>query len=132
LQHNLREIEIRCLPGLIPDHVRVDASRLSIGEAIHVRDLVLGEGIEIMADGEQSLVSVAAPISEAKLEELLTSGKEITEPELVGKPGEEGEAAKPEEGKAEAKPEKGGAESKSEAKGKPEAKSKEEKKEAKK
>jgi large subunit ribosomal protein L25 len=124
LQHNLREIEIRCLPTLIPDQISVDSSRLAIGEAVHVRDLSVGEGIEIMADPDQAVVSVAAPISEAKLEELLTSGKEVKEPEVVGK-GKEEEAAKAEGAKAEGKPEKG-------AESKPEAKGKEEKKEAKK
>ena len=124
LQHNLREIEIRCLPTLIPDQILVDASRLAIGESVHVRDLTLGEGIEIMAEPDQVVVSVAAPISEERLEELLTSGKEVKEPEVVGK-GKEEEAAKAEGTKTEGKPEKG-AESKTEAKGK------EEKKEAKK
>ncbi|MCG3112946.1 MAG: 50S ribosomal protein L25 [Candidatus Manganitrophus sp. SB1] len=123
LQHNLREMEIRCLPSLIPDHIQVDASALAIGESVHAKDIRLAEGIEVMTDPDQVVVSVAAPISEAKLEELLTAPKEIKEPEVLTK--KEGEEApKAEGGKGEAKA--------GEAKAKPEAKGKEEKKETKK
>lgn len=128
LQHNIREVEVRCLPSLIPDHIQIDASGLGIGQSIHIKDVHLEEGIEITDDPEQVLVSVAAPISEAKLEELLTTTpKEGKEPEVVGK--KEGE----EEGKTEGKEgAKGEAKGEAKAEGKPEAKGKEEKKETKK
>ena len=105
LQHILREIEIECLPAMIPEEVGVDASSLGIGDSIHVGDLRLPEGIRILEDGGQIVVSVAAPISDAKLEQLLTAtpveaGKE---PEVIGKKKEEEEPA---EGKA--KPEEKG------------------------
>lgn len=121
LQHNARELEIRCLPLSIPDHIQVDASPLGIGESIHAKDIRLAEGIEMMTDPDQVVVSVAAPISEAKLEELLTAPKETKEPEVLTKKEEEAPKA---EGKGEAKA--------GEAKGKAEPKAKEEKKETKK
>lgn len=127
LQHNIRELEIRCLPSLIPDHIQVDATPLIIGQSIHVRDILLDAGIEMITDPDQVVVSVAAPMSEAKLEELLASApKEGKEPEVLTK--KEGEEGAPKaEGKGEAK-----AEGKPEAKGKVEPKGKEEKKEPKK
>lgn len=121
LQHNLRELEIRCLPSLIPDHIQVDASALGIGESIHAKDIPLAEGIEMMTDADQVVVSVAAPISEAKLEALLTAPKETKEPEVLSKKEKEGEEGAKTEGKGEAKAAGG------EAKAKPEAKGKEEK-----
>lgn len=123
LQHNLRELEIRCLPSLIPDQIEVDASALAIGESIHAKDITLANGIELMSDPDHVVVSVATPMSEAKLEELLTAPKEVKEPEVLTKKDKEGEAPKA-EGKPDAKA--------AEAKGKPEAKGKEEKKETKK
>jgi large subunit ribosomal protein L25 len=126
LQHNMRELEIRCLPSLIPDHIQVDASPLGIGQSIHAKDIRLAEGIEMMTDPDQVVVSVAAPISEAKLEELLTAPKEAKEPEVLSKKEKEGEEAPKAEGKGETKAAGG------EAKAKPEAKGKEEKKEPKK
>ncbi|MDE3036462.1 MAG: hypothetical protein KGJ14_10860, partial [Nitrospirota bacterium] len=50
-------------------------------------------GVKILDEAEQMVVSVAAPISEAKLEALLTSGaaaEEGKEPEVIGKGKEEG------------------------------------------
>lgn len=107
LQHNLREIEIECLPTQIPDYIMADTSALKIGESVHLRDLKIEEGIRIIADKEMVVISIAAPITEAKLEEILAgapAAAEIPEPEIVGKkekaeevPGEEKVKAKKEE-----------------------------------
>jgi len=116
IQHGLREVEVECLPSLIPEAVKVDASLLKQGETIHVRDLQLGEGIRVLDDPGLVVVSVTTPMSEEKLAELLTATpKEMKEPELLAKKKEE---------EAEA-----GAALKTEAK--VEAKAKEEKKEGK-
>jgi large subunit ribosomal protein L25 len=130
LQHNMREVEVECLPTAIPDRFSIDASSLKIGEAIHIRELTVPAGVKVLEDPDRVLISVAAPISEAKLEELLTAtAKEVKEPEVIGKAKEDAEG---EAGTAEAKPGAEGA--KPEAKGKekePAAGGKEEKKEAK-
>jgi large subunit ribosomal protein L25 len=109
LHHNLRELHIECLPSAIPDMIDVDASGLQINQGIHIRDLAAREGIRFLDEGDQMVVSVAAPISEAKLEALLTSGagvEEGKEPEVIGKVKEEGaegaEKAPTAEGKKEA------------------------------
>ncbi|MFZ5876245.1 MAG: 50S ribosomal protein L25 [Nitrospirota bacterium] len=117
LQHGAREIEIECLPSLIPDAVRVDASHLKTGEGIHLRDLQLGEGIRVLGDPDIVMVSVTMPMSEEKLAEILAGApKEAKEPEVLTAKKAEGEAAagggKP-EAKAEAK---GGKEEKKEGK----------------
>ena len=101
LQHNLRDLEIECLPAMIPDHVEVDVSSLGIGEIIHVRDVQLDQNIKILQDSDAAVISVVAPISEAKLEEMLTSAPAeatATEPEVTtkGKEKEEPEAETPE------------------------------------
>lgn len=101
LQHNLREMMIECLPSIIPDHMNVDAAHLKIGESIHVRDLQVAEGIRVLEDKDLAIVSVAAPMSEAKLEEILAgTPAEAKEPELIGKKKEEGEAEAPAEAAA--------------------------------
>jgi large subunit ribosomal protein L25 len=117
---------------MIPDHLDVDAAHLKIGESIHVRDLVVQEGIRVMEDKDLAIVSIAAPMSEAKLEEILAgTPAETKEPEVIGKkPEEEGEAGTAEAGaapkpgeKVEAKaPKPGGKEEKKEAKKEPGAK----------
>jgi large subunit ribosomal protein L25 len=92
LHHNLRELHIECLPSAIPDSIEVDASSLQINQGLHIRDLATREGLKFLDESDQMVVRVAAPISEAKLEALLTSGaavEEGKEPEVIGKGKEE-------------------------------------------
>jgi large subunit ribosomal protein L25 len=56
-----RELEIVCLPMIIPDSIDIDVSALEIGDAIHVRDLPLAEGIEVVTDSALTLVHVVPP-----------------------------------------------------------------------
>ena len=96
LHHNLRELHIECLPSAIPDTIEVDASQLPVGHGIHVRELKQEQGVRFLDEADQMVVSIAAPMSEAKLEALLTSGagaEEGREPELLTKGKTEGEEA---------------------------------------
>jgi large subunit ribosomal protein L25 len=104
LHHNTRELHVECLPAALPDYIEVDASPLAIGQGIHLKEIVKKEGLRYLDDPEQMVVSVAVPMSEAKLEALLTSaavGPEgAKEPEVVAKgkaaaEGAEGVAAAP-------------------------------------
>jgi len=105
LQHGLREIEIECLPSLIPDAVKIDGTPLQQGQAIHVRDLPAVEGIRFLDDPDLVVVSVTTPMSEEKLAELLTATpKETKEPEVLAKTKEEEGAPAAAGAKAEAKP----------------------------
>src|SRR5690242_8826542 len=74
LHHNMRELHIECLPSLLPDFIEVDASGLAIAQGLHLKDVAVREGIRYLDDPEQMVVSVAAPMTEAKLESLLASG----------------------------------------------------------
>jgi large subunit ribosomal protein L25 len=95
LQHSIRELLIQCLPAVIPDKIRVDITTLEIGQAIHARDIVLGEGVKRLGDTNPSIVSVIPPISKEKMEaSLVTTPKDTKEPEVIGqKEKEEKEAA---------------------------------------
>ncbi|MEY4705804.1 MAG: ribosomal protein [Nitrospirota bacterium] len=96
LHHNMRELHIECLPDALPDFIAVDASGLNISQGLHLKDVVAHEGIRYLDDPEQMVVSVAAPITEAKLESLLaggTAGAEgAKEPEVAAKGKVEGAA----------------------------------------
>lgn len=101
LHHNLRELHIECLPSALPDVIEVDASNLQIGQGLHVREVKTQEGVRVLDEADHMVVSVAAPISEAKLEALLTSGapvEEGKEPEVLAKGKLEDEAAVAEKG----------------------------------
>lgn len=62
----LRDVEVRCLPGSIPDHIEIDVSALQIGDSLHVSDLVPPAGVEILSDPGRSIVTITAPATEAK------------------------------------------------------------------
>ena len=106
LQHNMRELHVECLPGQIPAHITVDPSNLKINQGIHVKEVPAPAGIRILDDPDMMVVSIAAPISEAKLEALLATtpaGEGAAEPEVIGK-GKEEEGAAEEGAEAAAKP----------------------------
>jgi large subunit ribosomal protein L25 len=95
-QYGQRHLEVECLPGQIPDSIEVDISALKINESLHVRNIKAGEGIKILTDPDATVATIQPPMSEAKLEEMLTAtppaAAEGGEPELVKKAKKEGEA----------------------------------------
>lgn len=107
LHHNMRELLVECLPAAMPDHVEVEVSALNIGDGIHVKEVMTREGVRYLDDPDQMVVSVAAPMSDAKLEALLTSAAgPAAEPEVIAKGKEAAVAA---EAAAGAEPAKAGA-----------------------
>ena len=62
----MTEIEITCLPKDLPESIEVDVAKLSVGDAVHLADLVLPDGVEITSitsggDGAAAIVQVAMP-----------------------------------------------------------------------
>lgn len=113
LQHSLREVEVECLPGQIPDSIMVDISQVKVNESLHVSDIQAPAGVKILTDAEAAIVTIQPPISDAKLEAMLSAAPAVEagegEPELVKKPkaeaGAEGkEAPKGKEAAKEAAP----------------------------
>ena len=62
LELQLREIEVECLPGDIPEHLKVDVSHLQIGDHVTVADLVYDrDKVRLLADEHQIVAGVLAP-----------------------------------------------------------------------
>lgn len=49
ISHMLSEVEIRCLPADLPEYIEVDLSQLNLDETIHLSDLKLPKGVELVA-----------------------------------------------------------------------------------
>jgi large subunit ribosomal protein L25 len=64
LETPLHDIEVECLPKDLPERVIVDISGLGVNQSIHVRDIVLAEGVRLISGGDQ----VAALVKFAKEE----------------------------------------------------------------
>ena len=90
---------VRCLPQSIPVKLQYDISEMDIGDIARVKDLELEEGVEVLLDGQQGIVSViSGKALDAQLEALDTvEGEEVAE----GEEGAEGEAAAEGEGESE-------------------------------
>jgi large subunit ribosomal protein L25 len=125
LGHQLRQLHVECLPLQIPESLSVDVSGLDVGNAIHVRDLTVGEGIRVLDDPERVIASVT--VAAAEEAPAVAEEEAPAEPEIVGRKEKaegEGEAEGKPEGKAGAKAEsKAGAKAESKPEAKPEAKS---------
>jgi len=94
LEQILHSIEINVDPSSIPNHVDVDVSQMIMGHSLHVRDLKLPEGVEVLTDEDATVCAVIAP--RAVVEEAAATEAEgaPAEPELIRKPKEEEEAEK--------------------------------------
>ncbi len=96
LDHVIWELDVICLPINIPEKIQVDISALKIGDAIHVKDLVLPEGVSTHHDPETIVFSVVPPMREA--EEGEEEESTDAEPEVIKeKKAKDEEIAKPEE-----------------------------------
>ncbi|MDX1582867.1 MAG: 50S ribosomal protein L25 [Thermoanaerobaculia bacterium] len=82
----MREMEVECLPGLIPDEIEIDISELDVGDSLRIADLKLPEGVKSLEDEERVVVTVTLPRPEVEEEpeeeDVFGEGEE---PELIRK-----------------------------------------------
>jgi len=71
LEHVLFKVKARGLAKDLPEVLHVDVSKLDIGQAIHIGDMIAPAGVEILGDKKISVLSVAAPVTEAQEAALL-------------------------------------------------------------
>ncbi len=64
LEMILREVQVSCLPGQIPEKIVVDVSALKIGDVLTVASLTPPEGVRILNDPGQAVVTVSPPMAE--------------------------------------------------------------------
>lgn len=51
-------VEVECLPALIPAHIDVDVTALTIGHSIHVGEIALPANVKLIDDPKSAIVSV--------------------------------------------------------------------------
>jgi len=76
VQHQLREVEVECLPTQLPDHLTVSVAGLRAGEHLSVGDLKAPEGVKILTSPDEIIVAVVA---------IRRAEEEVEEPEAVEK-----------------------------------------------
>ena len=83
LEQIMHSIEVFADPTKIPNHIDVDVTNLAMGHSLHVRDLNLPEGIEVLSDEDATICAVIAP--RAVVEAVAAEGDAVAEPELITK-----------------------------------------------
>ena len=66
IAHQANEIEIRCLPGDLPEYIEVDMAEVEVGQVIHLSDVTLPEGVVSVALGlgeehDLAIANISAP-----------------------------------------------------------------------
>ena len=74
ISHNLIEVQVSCLPANLPEFIEVDVGNLEMGEALHLTDLTVPEGVTIVAlaygtERDITVVSVQTPRGGAEEDE---------------------------------------------------------------
>jgi large subunit ribosomal protein L25 len=84
LQQVSRTLEVSCLPDRIPEAFQLEVTDLTIGDSLHVSDLEIPEGIEVLAEDELTIASVVPPTKVEEIEpEVLEEEEEVEEGEEV-------------------------------------------------
>jgi len=99
LEEVIHTLDVRVDPSNIPDHIDVDVTPLTIGHGLHVRDLTLPAGVEVLDDPDNTVCTVTPPKAEEVVAAPVVEGAVVAaeaapEPELIRKPkagDEEGE-----------------------------------------
>ena len=99
LQHVLREVMIECLPDKIPGRMEIDISGLEVGQSVHVSDLTFEEGIKVLSETGDVIVTVSAAVVEAapSAEAAEAAAAAPAEPEVAKKGKKEEEGAEKKE-----------------------------------
>jgi large subunit ribosomal protein L25 len=95
LEQVIREIDVRCQPRDIPDSIDVDVTNLDVHDTLHVSDIKVGEGVEILTDGDHVIATVGI-VREEVAAPLPGEGEEPAEPEVIGKGKKDEEGAESE------------------------------------
>src|SRR4029079_13105382 len=88
LEETMHQVHVRVDPSIIPNHIDVDVTALTIGHSIHIRDLKLPEGVAVLDEPGATVCVCAAPKT-AREETPAGKAAEATgaaEPELIRKP----------------------------------------------
>lgn len=77
LVHGLREIEVECLPGDIPDNYEVDVTALSINQSLHVSDLAKDAKVKITSNPSEMVASCSPPTKEEEVAAPISTPAEV-------------------------------------------------------
>ena len=57
--HNINEVEVSCLPQDLPEFIEVDMAKVEVGQVLHMTDLTLPKGVQLVSLAHGSDLPVA-------------------------------------------------------------------------
>jgi large subunit ribosomal protein L25 len=95
LEQIINELRVKCIPSMIPEVISLDVTDLAVGDSLHVSDVDLGEGVDLLVEADRTICSVQVPkvveveVEEEELDEELEEG--VEEAEAAAEDGAAGE-----------------------------------------
>jgi len=84
LEQIVRNIDIRCEPREIPEHIDIDVTNLGVHDVLHVSDIPVAAGIEIL-ESPDTVIATIGLVKEEVVEAPVVEGDVPAEPEVIGK-----------------------------------------------
>ncbi|MCE9529906.1 MAG: 50S ribosomal protein L25 [Planctomycetes bacterium] len=81
----LHNLHIECLVSARPDSIRVKIEDLQIGQAIHIRELQIPEGVKVLHDADAVVVQIKIPAAAAEVAGAVPGEGTVAEPEVITK-----------------------------------------------
>ena len=72
-----REIELECLPSMIPAHIDVDITSLAVGDSVRFEQINLGPNVTITGDAHQVVCSVRGKAAEEEVAAVAAAEPEV-------------------------------------------------------
>ncbi len=93
LEQQVHDLEVECLPNLIPDQLVAKIDHLEVGKTLHASAVPLPAGVKLIAEPERAIATVHPP--KVAVEETAAVAEVALQPEVIGaKEREERAAAK--------------------------------------
>lgn len=64
VEHHLSQVEVECLPKDLPEYIEVDLANMELNDTVHLSQLKLGAGVQLVQlkhDNDQSVVAIHLP-----------------------------------------------------------------------
>lgn len=98
IEQLINELQVQCAPESIPESIEINVSEMPMGTTLHLNEVAVPEGVEILDDLERTVLSIVAPRSVTEQEEETEVSPEVAEAlSAMSDEGDEGEPAVEEE-----------------------------------
>jgi large subunit ribosomal protein L25 len=75
VSHVMNELDIKCLPSALPEFLEVDLSGLSVGQSVHISQIRLPAGVEVITHGTDPVVATLTLPRGAKSDDAAAAGE---------------------------------------------------------